>query len=489
MSDISLFTAVSYGNNEKTNTQSMLEKCDDFFFLRGRKAFVLPGRMENGKQAVVLSEARTSLLRSAVKVMLYFTVFLPVLVLALKLILRAFYSFSVLDPKKELEEGLNVTKDMKDKVQALLPQILTVTISSNGIRRTRVSKTHPDCIWLGAFTFIHKDHPDIIFKAEHPGILNANECTEEFFDHMLTAKATIMAHNLGLLVLPQATKFNVSLDGKPYAFIAMQRLKFVDNVSAQEKIYHDQAPQLNETVRQLATLVVNSNLGHDALPYFPKLEEEDMQKPRVAVTHLHQLLDPSFGIRALIRCASREQIDIILAEAQKAGIEIDTVGIKQEIERRERFIQHYEDLHKFYDKKGIVHGFEPLNVNYDDLGLDLTEEAEVTLVEGCDADQEPIKTLRKVTLRQVAEIVVEAINVKIHDSSPEGSIKGGRRVILDCNGPIYFYQRVGISNNSKMTVEEERKARWIDRIIDALVAKGHIFSFDDYSGHGYFIQA
>jgi hypothetical protein len=498
MSDLSIFTAVNYGNNEKTISQSMLEKCDDFFFLRGRKAFVVQGRMENGKQAVILSEARTTLLRSATKVMLYFTVFIPLLVLALKLILRAFHKFSVLDPRKELEKGLNVTKDMKDKVQALMPQILARTEHTDVIHHDKVGDIafslteHTDVIHHdkdGDIAFSLKEHPDVIFKAISPNVktwtASGYVTTEKLFDHMVTAKAAMLAHNLGLLVLPQATKFNVNLDGKPHAFIAMQKLPFVDDRDVQEKNYHDHADQLDETTRQLAAFVINSDLGHDGLPYFPVLDEAN--KPlKVALVHLNQLSKTRDGVLALIRCASRKQIDIIVAEARKANIDLDEVNLKQEIEKREKFIKHYEDLHNFYNKKGIVKGDEVLAVDYDQLGLDLTEKTDIKMPKANEASYD----VKSINLRQVVEIVINEINAQIQAASADKPIKGCRSVLLNTNrGPLCWLQRAGIPAKSKMTAEEENKARWIYRVIQALIDRGHIFSLDNENGHGYFIQA
>lgn len=136
-----------------------------------------------------------------------------------------------------------------------------------------------------------------------------------------------------------------------------------------------------------------------------------------------------------------------------------------------------EKLRSFYEKKGFVTGKEPIEVDIESLGLDLTEEFRYT-------------PKRKVTLKEATEIVVAEINRLIQESPEQASIKEKRNIHLSTSKePFSRYNDIGLPDKISIT-EEEAKQSLLRRIIDALVEKGHLFELElDPRGYGHYIQA
>jgi hypothetical protein len=97
---LSFFTPVDYGDQPKSFTQSILESVDHYFYLGGRKAQVIPG-MQNGKQLVELVDGSQTLFKTCLKVASYFTLVLPLILGAVKLVLRALNSYEIVGKKAE----------------------------------------------------------------------------------------------------------------------------------------------------------------------------------------------------------------------------------------------------------------------------------------------------------------------------------------------------------------------------------------------------
>lgn len=97
MPGINFFTPVHYGNQPKSASTSVMEAFDHYFYLGGKKACVIAGRMERGKEGVVLVERSSSYLLSALKVVSYFTIVIPLIVLIVKAVLRYKNQFYVID--------------------------------------------------------------------------------------------------------------------------------------------------------------------------------------------------------------------------------------------------------------------------------------------------------------------------------------------------------------------------------------------------------
>lgn len=92
MASISFFTPVEY-NQFTSCGQLLTEAVDGYFYLGGRKAVTLPGHLRNGSQEVALQQGTTTWWKTALKVLSYATVVVPLIMLIAKAVLRSHYRF------------------------------------------------------------------------------------------------------------------------------------------------------------------------------------------------------------------------------------------------------------------------------------------------------------------------------------------------------------------------------------------------------------
>jgi len=159
---------------------------------------------------------------------------------------------------------------------------------------------------------------------------------------MITAKEVCLANHLGLLIIPQAKQFSVS----GHSFIAEQTLDFNAKKSGQEHLYHTCANALNETTRQLATLIAKTGFDDVTWRNIPILNEAPHYKgPRriglIDLEHMNSNVNGFIGVIddscGLIRCVSEEQIDTVISEARKQGVPIsDTQALDAKKSKNKR---------------------------------------------------------------------------------------------------------------------------------------------------------
>lgn len=145
-------------------------------------------------------------------------------------------------------------------------------------------------------------------------------------------------------------------------------------------------------------------------------------------------------------------------------------------------INSYNKLIQYYENKNILTGKEPIQVDLNSLGLDLGEEGLIELYTESEKDE-----FQTITMKKVVEDVLEQINKLIQNKSDKESVQGKRYILLNTNKkPLNQYTSLGLPKH--YYTEEEEKMGWLNRIIAALIDKGHIFKLDKVNGHGYFIQ-
>lgn len=89
MANVGFFTAVSFGDQPTSGTQWLLETVDSYFYLGGEKAYVIPGQAQQGSKGAILMEDSPAFLITALKVISYLTIALPIVMLIAKAILRS----------------------------------------------------------------------------------------------------------------------------------------------------------------------------------------------------------------------------------------------------------------------------------------------------------------------------------------------------------------------------------------------------------------
>jgi hypothetical protein len=128
MGSISFFTPVDYGDQPKSFTQSILESVDHYFYLGGKKAQVIPG-MQNERQQVELVEGSQTLLKTCLKVASYFTLVLPLILGALKLVLRTLNTYDIVGVKAD-EKQKTEFKEESNSEEATSPSVSSSKPSS-----------------------------------------------------------------------------------------------------------------------------------------------------------------------------------------------------------------------------------------------------------------------------------------------------------------------------------------------------------------------
>lgn len=503
MPKLNFFTAVTYQIPPQSTTSFLLEKVDSYFYLGGKKALVIQGRTKTGQEKVILSEAQSSLLARVGKVLSYFTVIIPLIMLIAKAVLRSRHSFKLIDPKQKIEKGMNISEAMAYKIQRLMPKILR-------------AEKNDEIEWLSTgnnLVFRLTDEPKLVFKIATPNTFFGNdklptcdnESTNSRFENMVKAKEVCIINELGLLVIPHAKKFIVNVEGNGYAFIVEENLNFNPNESAHEELYHKYSTKLNETARQLATFVAKTGFNDVAWRNIPIITEaaEFHSSKRVALIDIEHMKSSCEGFmgstgflgngsRGLIACVSEEQIDTVIAEARKQGVAITEKQASEAKNRRLKELEDDKQLRTFYNRNGIVTGKEPIQVDLDSLGLDLNEEGQINIMVGIDETARLRLKWEKQTVNvgKVVEDLINEMNRLIQNSSDEASTKGKRYLLVKTNeDPFKAYTSLGLPSGKGFISREEEKQLWLHRIIQALVDKGHLFKLDEVNNYGYFIQA
>lgn len=490
------FTPICYLDSPKSCASSALEFVDDFLDLGNTKAYVIEGRTKNGYEKVVLSESENSLLLKIGKIFLFCLVaVIPLFMLILKVVLRSIHNFKVIDPKKQLEKGINISVEIANKVESLIPQILT-------------GETNEEVEYLkGSKIFKLKQYPGIVFKmgasssttsrtrALHNGkFLDEREIMEERFENMVKGKAINLIYRLNQLDHPAAQKLEFRTTDGWLCTVVAEECKDINPIeSAQKELYLTFVDQLDEAVRQMAIFIAKTKFNDVTPRNIPILNEaEGFNGPRritlIDLEHMESsqkgFLGDSNGSCGLLHCVySEHQIDIITNIARNEGIIISDT-CKQE---RLAEIDSENQLKIYYHNKGITSGKERLEVDIERLDLDLSEEAKI-LRWNADFTKKEVATVQ---LRTAVIDVIDEINRLIEIASDDNSVQGKRDLYINThNDPFNAYSYAGACKDPLDFFNgfDESKI-WLTRILNSLVDKGHIFKLKRINNNGYYIQA
>lgn len=454
MANVNFFTAVSFGNQPKSCSQTLLEKVDGYFHLGGKKAYVIPGHTQQGVEGVLLTQDSPSLFIVVLRVLSYFTIIFPIVMLAVKAVLRSIHTFHIIDVRQKIEEGINLSQKNLEAIAKLMQESQEI-IKYSG--RNQV--------------FSLKSMPELIFKRVAG--------PESRFANMIRAKEVCLAHQLSLLIIPHAKIIKIG----DSTLIVEERFNIRQHDSAQEELY-SVLSGLDETVRQLAIFIAKTGFSDVEWRNIPIVDDapEFQGSRRVALVDLEEMESAETGLfgewirRGLIRCLSSERhIEIALAVARRYGIHdrySTTAKVKAE---RINEVQSYQRLQQFYAEHGILkNARKPIQVDdLSSLGLNLEEQRE------------------QCTMRKAVAYVITCINEAIGNTPEDASVKGKRYIYLNTNRDLKLMtcEKLGLPEDGRLVTETDENQGWLRRIINALVAKGHLFKLDRVNGHGYFIQA
>jgi hypothetical protein len=442
METVAFFTPVHF----QEKPFSLLGMVDNYFYFGGKKACVI-----KNVQEAILVEGSTTRLVTALKIISYCTVVLPLIMLLAKAILRSIYTFRI----------VNMPQNIVEQINTLLPNI-------QAKEKDNAIHWHPS--GEENLIFSLTDEPKWIFKIKSQTAA-AEQTNENRFANMERAREVCKEHNLNLLIVPKAEKFTVG----GITIIAEERMDIGQNMEAEKENYR--LGGLDETVRQLAVFIAKTGFSDVAWRNIPLLDRDSQFEGnrRVALIDLEEMGGALIGLftgptqrPGLIGCVHTEaQVDVVLEEAKKYDIAIPE-GAKA---NRMAAIERCNQLQAFHQKNGIV-GNPKKPIQVDDLaflGLDLEETAE--------------REGKIFTLGQGVAEVITNINEAI-DKEGKRDI---RLIIEETN--LTNYDQLGRPNHGNILSEEEKQKIWLRRIIHALIDKGHLFALDKVTGMGYFIQA
>lgn len=443
-------------------------------------------------------------------------------------------SIDIIPENREIE----ITPNTIAKIQKLMPKILPREASAE------ISWFSPPADRNRIFRL--RD-VSFVFKMN----IEDNQKTEQRFDNMIKARNVCSLYRLGLLVIPQAKKFNVTYKNQSYSVIAEQYLNILPTDGLQEDMYFKHAKGLLETMRQIAIFVAKTGFSDVEWRNIPLLDSR-----RVALIDLEHMEEVSTGFfgdskarrRGLIDCCtSEEQLDLVLAEAHKYFSNMDNsqyrpkndiesiigcVTIKEQLDltlatvrkqltnadnsqndpnsifdalllglklrglesgdykaARMKEIELHHRLLQFYDKKGISEApLQPIEVNLETLDLDLHE---------TDTIRQPEAAKPRITyffrwLRREEQSQVEIHTVTLAEVAQQTVAKINQHIREKPALESLKAKRNILLETSASPWREYKElgqGSWLHRIINALVDKGHLFQLVKANGHGYFIQA
>lgn len=357
----------------------------------------------------------------------------------------------------ELEQGIEIS----DAVIALIQEKFEDICNGNDSNELESNKHY-----INDRVFTLKIAPGLIFTMQryqtHPS--NANDMKNRH-QNIVTAQTAINKNNLNLLEVPHAKLFTVEIEGVRYGIIAHEKVDFNTIESMQEQLYEEGGPNLDETVRQLATLICKTGLDTVAWRKIPLL-----QGGKAALVNIKTMNNKEDGLLGLVSCVNEEQGKMVEQIAKENGV--NTARFGEAHEKRKAAIEENRKLKEFYARKNIVKGDEPVII--DETLLSFPE------------DEEKLKNLVKG--------LVGKINAKIKKNSPEESIKGRRTIFIDTCSHHRDYKTehrdvVGGKDPESFTEEEFHNATFLGTAVTKLIELGAIHRLIYRGGRGYTLQA
>lgn len=454
---------------------SLMNHAEEYFYLndetRGQKAYVIDGTDD---QIISLMTDPSSFVITALKIVSYFSIILPAILLCVKLVLRFRHNFQELNVE-ELQR-IEVNAEHIRALREILPNI------ERGIRDPRIEWISEDAVPFRSFKL--REFPNVIFKSNP---FQSYQSPRARLDFLTDAKKVCLVHGLDLIEIPRCQELVVESEGTHHSFLVEERLPFQPTESAQEELYRTQVHRFHNTAKQLCTLFLYLNCQSVNWKTIPILENSAGTDCRVGFfanpfeyrqgnTGRSQNTEEVRNERGLVRCLfSEEQIDEVIGRLED--------GSSQSIrESRLREIQEHQQLLGFYQRNGILENpSQAIQLDIDTLPLNMNEEGVIR--EPRREHRNWVLSSRTITMREAVQKVLDKLNAHIRRSSVNEAPKGRR---------LFQFKK---SMNFGLFCIEGANRDWIGRILNALKESGRIFSFSPLHRHnnsnnnGYIIQA
>jgi len=330
MQNISFFTPVKYSDCPQSYEQSLVEGADDYFFIGGSKAHVTGTSADLRAEKAVLSEEKSSFILTALKILSYCTIIIPLVMLTIKSILRSCHNYEKIDAQQELEKGVVVTEASKNKIADILPEILQ-------------ARDHKDIIWLsrgnnlvfqlaGDGNHVYKIARPCHFHRNYAPPTGGSEQTKARYANMVKAKEVSLANKLSHLVIPQSSLLTFNFNDYEYSFIVEEKIEIDGDEKDQKNKHIQHESELTETVRELAIFVAKTGFNDVTWRNIPIIKEKEgfNGSRRVALIDLEHMQSPTNGFIGdansscgLIGCVSYSHFDMVVEEMKKQGVYVE----------------------------------------------------------------------------------------------------------------------------------------------------------------------
>jgi hypothetical protein len=359
--------------------------------------------------------------------------------------------------ERELQEGITISDETIQKIQTNMKNILQK--NENGeVKIYETVSSHR--------VFTLDTEPDLIFKMWSNKCFGTN--MQARYKTMVKAKTVCRTHQLGLLIIPNAKLFTVTVDKQEHEIIAERKLDINPDETAQEQYYEEFGESLDEAIHQLAIFicktgysdvewrnnpVLNNSLDEGGNRKFALIDTEEMDSAEVGLFGTDEKLLGSKVRRGLVKCVNEQQGLIVKKIAEENGI--DHSFCETALILREKELEDGKQLKAYYSKRNVTHGDKAIEGD----------------VQSIDFSPSPPKEVE--TLQELAGHLLNDINHKIKSSPSEASVKGRRNVFISFHDDEK-YNKYG--NNL------------LQSVFNKFLELGFIYSANE-NDYGYSIQA
>lgn len=382
--------------------------------------------------------------------------------------------------EQQLNENVNISQEAIDELKGTLSKI--------------AQEPEPKGVVQHHKQFTLEKAPGYLFKLDCPGSkLAEGLMMKTAYENMVAVKSVCQLEKFDQLVVPNAKMIKVEACGVAYDVVAIKQVDVDSSKEAQEFYFDEYGSSLDEAVKQLVSLVCKTGLKVYLWDDFPVLNQsfDEKGQRKIVLNNIvgcdsyvnFSFFGNFFQEGGLINCLNEEQGKMMKKIAEDNHIDLPTFD--SAFERRKKVLQENQKMKEFYHKKALTHGKEPITVDVESLGLDLSEVSERKYF----SDESKEETI-KMTLKDFAELVVKEINTSIQNKPDKATMINKRRLLLSTsNEPFVKYQWLGLPSDQYAFDRDDREKSWLYLVIKALEEKGYIYSLLGTNGHGFVIQA
>lgn len=337
--------------------------------------------------------------------------------------------------KNELPKGICITKKLTRKIQQYLR-------GESGAHAKRYDNCSNVVFTLAAA-------PRLIFK------ISRNP--QQRYQNMINAMTAVRTHHLTQLVIPHAKLFTVKSKGCVYTIIAERKLDITPHKWTQRDYFLNDKGSLDEAIRQLTLFICKTGYSDVEWRNNPVLNGsvDEHGNRKLTLIDMEELGDVQKGLygvvrRGLLGCTNKRQWQIVQQTAVQQRVEGFTTSEAIAPPPRET------ELERYYAKRGIVTGYEPIQVD----------------VEALDFSEYPKESDK---LKKLARELLATMNEEIAKSPADYSVAGRRIVYIDRNHKFGSWSRpINFTASLEVPLEQYFYTTWVGAVVKKLLDVGAI---------------